>query len=326
MTSLLLTGASGFIGRQLVPRLVKAYPGSRITAASGPGRAATAPEGVVPVSVDLEDAQATLDMVRQAEPDLVIHLAAQSSVADSINSPWPVWRGNVFGTVNLAEAVKTVRPDANFVFASTAEVYGRAFSDGRTLDETSPLAPANPYARSKAACEYALQDLWSPEGKLVILRIFNHIGAGQDERFVASTFAAQIARMEAAQAPLVMKVGDLSVERDFGDVRDLIDAIVATVASLDRLPSRNTFNVCTARPRPVQAILDGLLAQATVVPQVEIDPGRLRPGELRRVAASNDAISLATGWRPSRDLGDTLSILLNDWRNRVAARSDLAGA
>ena len=317
MTSILLTGASGFIGRQLLPRLIQAFPEATITAASGHDGAHDLPVGVTGVTVDLEDKTETRAMVEAATPDLVIHLAARSSVADSLASPWPVWRGNVLGTMHLAEAVKAVSPDAALIFASTAEVYGRAFASGEVLTEDAALGPANPYARSKAACEYALQDLWGSSGKLVTLRIFNHIGPGQDERFVASTFAAQIARMEAGLLPPRMKVGNLGVERDFGDVRDLIDAIMAVTAALPGLSARSTFNVCSGRPRPVQALLDGLIALSTLTPEVEVDPERVRPGELQRVAASNAAIHAATGWTPKRDLSETLAILLNDWRARV---------
>lgn len=317
MPAILLTGASGFIGWRLLPRLVSAYPDADITAVRGRGEPPSSPGRVTHRSVDLLDGEAVAALVAAVLPDIVIHLAAQSSVAQALASPWPVWQANLFGTLALAEAVKAVRPDAAFVFASTAEVYGSAFASGTPLDETSPLGPANPYARSKAACEFALRDLWSAEGRLVLLRIFNHLGPGQDERFVASAFAAQIARIEAGLLPPVIKVGDLSVERDFGDIRDLIDALMSVVGALDGMGPLSTFNICRGESRPVQALLDGLIALARVKPSVEIDPKRLRPGELRRVSASNAAIEAATGWRPQRELDDTLASLRGYWREQV---------
>ncbi|MBJ7483569.1 NAD(P)-dependent oxidoreductase [Brevundimonas sp.] len=316
--SVLLTGASGFIGQRLLPRLRQAMPEAIIHAVGGRDSHSAAYDGVHSVNLDLNDRQGIQDLARSTRPDVVLHLAAQSSVASSLSSPWSGWRTNLFGTLELAEAVKEVRPDATLLFASTAEVYGRAFSSEETLTEDSPLAPANPYARSKAACEYALQDLWDKDGRLIALRIFNHIGPGQDERFVASAFAAQIARIEHGLLPPVIKVGDLTVERDFGDVDDLIDAFVAVLSVRNGLPARSTFNVCAGHPAPVQGLLDGLISLSSATPRIEIDADRLRPGELRRVSGSNAALKAATGWTPRRQLPETLEKLLTYWRGVVA--------
>lgn len=317
--SVLLTGATGFIGGRLLPRLLDTPGVNAVTAVGYRTPPHGLPDRVKAVGLDLEDAPAVHALLAAEQPDLVIHLAAQSSVQSSLRSPWPAWRTNLFGTINLAEALMRVRPDAGLLFASTAEVYGRAFASGQALNETSPLAPANPYARSKAACEMALQDLMGTDSRLAVLRIFNHIGPGQDERFVASAFAAQIARIEQGLAAPVIRTGDLSVERDFGDVDDLIDALIAVVDAFDALPARSVFNVCSGTPRPVQALLDGLIAHAAVTPEVERDPDRVRPGELRRVLGSNAALRAATGWAPTRELNRTLGGLLDHWRQVVAA-------
>lgn len=255
-------------------------------------------------------------MVGALAPSTVIHLAAMSSVQQSTADPAAVWSTNMLSVVGLARAVQASRPDALFVQASSSEVYGRSFLGGAPLAEDAPLQPENPYARSKAACEMALRDVYRPDGRLVILRTFNHIGPGQDERFVAAAFAAQIARIESGTAEPVIRVGDLSAERDFGDIQDLVNAYDALLARADDLPSVSVFNVCSGVTRPVGDLLATLKGLARVPFDVQIDPERLRPQGIPRAAGSHEALSKATGWRPEVTFETSLERILDWWRAR----------
>lgn len=313
---ILVTGASGFIGTALLPVLAARYGDRRIVAAGGRSPPAHLPGGVEGAVLDLNDPQGVRDLVGGLAPSIVIHLAALSSVAQSASDPYAVWSANMLGVVDLARAVQAARPDALFIQASSAEVYGQSFLSGQPLTEDAPLQPGNPYARSKAACEMALRDIYRPEGRLVILRTFNHIGPGQDERFVAATFAAQIARIEKGEAEPVIRVGDLSAERDFGDVDDLVAAYDAILSHADDFPPVSVFNVCSGVTRPVAALLDGLRALARAPLAVEVDPSRLRPQGIPRAAGSCEALTAATGWRPKTPFEVSLERILDGWRKR----------
>lgn len=319
---ILVTGASGFIGAALIPVLAARFGSRRIVAAGGRAAPAHLPQGVEGLALDLGDPQSVRDLVGALSPSAVIHLAALSSVQQSSANPATVWSTNMMSVVGLAQAVQAARPDALFVQASSSEVYGRSFLGGEALTEDAPLQPGNPYARSKAACEMALGDIYGPDGRLVILRTFNHIGPGQDERFVAAAFAAQIARIEAGMAEPVIRVGDLSAERDFGDIEDLVGAYEAVLLNADAMPPTSVFNVCSGITRPVGELLETFTGMARVAVDIEVDQERLRPQGIPRAAGSNQALTAATGWRPKVAFEESLQRVLDAWRARTNPAAD----
>ena len=231
---ILMTGASGFVGRRLAPALQAAYPAAALAAiAHSPSD--TCP-GWTTFCVDLADADAINEAVRSWRPNLVVHLAAQSSVGEEAELAEATWRTNSVGALNLACAIARAVPESMVFNVSTGEVYGSSFLNG-PASETTPLSPRSIYARSKAAAEAIFEDVLPPESRLVTVRPLNHTGAGQDERFVLPSFAAQIARIEAGLVPPKLQVGNLGVERDFLDVRDVIDAYLLILAGAEALPA-----------------------------------------------------------------------------------------
>lgn len=312
---ILVTGASGFVGRALLAKLREAYPGARLLGTTHSG--ALSIDGVETCTLDLLSTDQATAVSAEFRPTAVVHLAGQSSVQGAMGSPRRVWESNVEGVLRLTDALRAKAPDALFVFAGSGEAYGRSFLSGEALTEDAPLQPENPYARSKAAAETALQDLWGDAGKLVVLRMFNHLGRGQDERFVAASFAAQVARAERGEGPAVIQVGDLSAERDFGDVRDLVEAYAAVLDHADALPARSVFNVCSGVTRPVSAIADVLQELARTPVTFAVDPARMRPSAVKRAAGSHAALTEATGWRPVRPFRETIAEVLDSWRERA---------
>ena len=317
-----VTGAFGFIGRRLLLRLRQGAPDRSIIALGHEHAPENLPDSVSAIVLDLEDEGRTASFLAEIAPDMIIHLAGQASVVGAGISPWPAWKTNVGATLSLAEAFLRVSPAGTFIFASSAEVYGRSFEGGGALTEDALLQPANAYARGKVAAEYGLRDLWAGSlGKLVIARIFNHIGAGQSERFVASSFAAQLARMEVGISEPLIRVGNLHVERDFGHIDDLTEALALLAERVEALESGAVFNICSGRPRSILGVLEGLISLSRVRPEVRVEPDLIRPGELQRVLGSHEALRAATGWRPRRRIEDALRDVLADWRVRIAAAS-----
>lgn len=313
--TILVTGASGFVGRRLVKALRRRLgPEAQLI---GWDHSAEGSDGIERHAVDLTNAAAVTAAVRATPPKLIFHLAAISSVGQSQGAARATHEVNVTGTLNLAEALRAHAPGARLVFASSGEVYGAAFSSGAALDETSPARPLNPYARSKLAAEYMLQDRLSDVCPVIALRLLNHIGPGQDERFVVPGFAAQIARIEKGLIPPKLMVGNLAAERDFVDVDDVIDAYLATLTSGDGEPGFTVYNVASGQPRSIRSILDRLIALSTARFDVEPDPARLRPSEIARTLSDASAFRQRTGWQPKRDLDGTLSQILDWWRERI---------
>ena len=182
---ILLTGGGGFVGGYLAPMLAHAAPAARKVVLS---RDPASIKGWDLALCDIVDASTVAALVQDLRPDLVVHLAAQSSVGASHHAGEDTWRVNLCGSLALAAACARFAPEAVVLFSSSAEGYGKSFLAG-AVDEHAPLEPQNSYARSKAAAEHMLDDVLAPTNALIVARAFNHTGPGQDERFVLPSFS-----------------------------------------------------------------------------------------------------------------------------------------
>jgi GDP-4-dehydro-6-deoxy-D-mannose reductase len=316
MRCLLVTGASGFVGRHLRPALRAAFPEARLVAAQH-GAPAEGWDAAIPFP--LEDAAALRAALAALRPEAVVHLAARASVAESFADPLPVWEVNLGGTLRLAEAMRAAAPAARLLFVSTAEVYGLSFQSGRALAEDAPLAPANPYAASKAAADLALGEAALRGLRVLRLRPFNHAGAGQSAAFVLPAFARQVARIEAGLQPPEMAVGALDRWREMLDVRDVCAAYVAALARFDAQPAGAVFNIATGAAVRIGDLLEGLRTRARAPFLVRESPALRRPTDVLRACGEGGAARAALGWAPRYPLDETLDAVLADWRARVAA-------
>ncbi|MHB8528681.1 MAG: GDP-mannose 4,6-dehydratase [Caulobacteraceae bacterium] len=310
--SILLTGAAGFVGRHLRAALARRYPAARRTAAVLPADVAGM-EGWAVWPCDLADEAAVSRLVGESAPDLIVHLAAQASVAQAAGAAAATWRVNWGATFNLAAAVGKGASHPLFLYASTSEVYGESFRAGPAT-ETTPLAPLNAYARSKAAAEAMLGDILGPEARLIVCRPFNHTGPGQDERFVIPAFAAQVARVEAGLRPPVIEVGDLSAKLDFLDVRDVVEAYLRLIDQAGSGPGRLTVNIASGRAIELAEVIEILRAHAGRPFEVRVDPARLRGGDARVSVGDAAKLRALTGWSPAHPIEETVIEVLEAFR------------
>ena len=256
--------------------------------------------------------------MRDSRPDAVVHLAAISFVQDVERAPEPAFTTNVRGTHNLLEATLHHAPDATFVAVSSAEVYGKVSPADLPLRERQPLAPANLYAVTKVAVE-ALCHACASSLRIVILRPFNHIGPGQSPSFVVSSFARQIAQIEAGRAEPVLRVGNLDARRDFTDVRDVADAYRLAI---EYCQPNTPYNVCSGEAVSIQHVLDTLLSMTTARIRVEPDPARLRPSDLPILLGCPDKFLQATRWQQRLKLVQSLADVLGYWRGQEGLRPE----
>ena len=227
---ILLTGGAGFVGSYLAPLLAADYPRARRALLTLNDAPAPVDAAWTPVAGDLLDAGAIDEIVASLRPDLVVHLAGQASIGRALDAAEQTWRANFFGSFNLASALARHAPETLALFASSVSVYGASLNDG-VAAEDAPPRPLDAYGRSKIAAEGALADVLGPRSRLVIARPVNHSGPRQSEKsFVLSSFAAQIAAIEAGRKQPELRVGDLSKARDFLDVRDVVAAYRALIA------------------------------------------------------------------------------------------------
>jgi len=317
--SVLVTGASGFVGKHLIDALRRTLPTSVKLIAVDREKSDSQPpqDEVIRASVDMTDAGAVDRLVRSAKPSRVVHLAARSSVSQAQNAARATFDVNFGGTQILANALRKHAPGCVVIFASTGEVYGSAFASGLPLAETAPVLPTNPYARSKLAAEFMLADTLSEVCPVIALRLLNHTGPGQDERFVVPAFAAQIARIEAGVAAPVVRVGNLMAERDFIDIADVVDAYLLALGLAESTTGFHLFNVGSGAVRSIASILNELIAMSTSACAIEQDPTRMRASDIPRAICAISAFGSATGWTAKRNWSDTLHSVLDYWRAKT---------
>ena len=291
---LLLTGANGFVG-QYVQAALPCVP--------------------LPDELDLRDGAALTAAIAAIRPDTVLHLAAQSFVPAAFENPRETFDINLYGTLNLLEALQAAEFRGRMIFVGSGDTYGQVSEAALPVREDHPLHPRNPYAVSKVAAE-ALCYQWSQTSgfELVMVRPFNHIGPGQSPRFAIADFARQVMEIRLGRRAPVLQVGDIDVTRDFTDVRDVVRAYGML---LEQGRNGGIYNVCSGREYRIRDLLQQLIHLSGVEAMIEQDPTRLRRAEQRRMVASFEALHRDTGWQPAISMEESLRDLLNDWEKQL---------
>jgi GDP-4-dehydro-6-deoxy-D-mannose reductase len=307
----LVTGATGFAGSHLVEHLI----------AREPAVAAWAnPRGTVPDAtdsriqwraVDLLDRDAVIAAIAELRPSAIYHCAGSADVADSWPHPVKPLQVNALGTHHLLNAVREAGLTGPVVVAGSATVYRPSAAP---ISEDSPIEPKNPYGVSKLAQEMIVaRAVWCP---VVLARPFNHVGPGQLPVFATSSFARQIAEIEAGLDEPVLYVGDVDARRDMTDVRDTVRGY-RMLAESGR--AGRPYNVCRGVAYRIGDLLDTLLTLAQRKIRVVTDTERFRPSDNPVLIGDPSRIATEVGWQPEIPIEDTMRDLLNYWRRALAA-------
>ncbi|MDD5677332.1 MAG: GDP-mannose 4,6-dehydratase [Kiritimatiellae bacterium] len=299
----LVTGANGFVGRYTVNDLQQAgHTVSGFDLSTSPGTVS-----ILDLHTgDIRDKDAVSDVVAKTQPEACVHLSAIAFVPEGWRNPEILFSINLLGTINLLEAFRRQAPGAHILVVSSAEVYGLR-ARPRPVREDDPLDPDNPYAISKAAADRMALLYARQHGlKVMTVRPYNHIGPGQNPRFVVASFATQLAAIARGQAPAVLRVGNLDSRCDFTDVRDVACAYRLL---LERGRQAQAYNLCSQKATTIRAILDQLCDLSGAHPAVEVDPQRYRPaGE--RPALDTTRIETEIHWKPEIPISATLRDIL----------------
>ena len=326
MTRALITGAAGFVASHLIEYLI-AKTDWHITGTlrwqesldnlSGVLPLANKKERIEFVHADLRDAWSLLTAVRRAKPDHVFHLAAQSYPLTSFTSAEETMDTNAGGTLRLLEAIRDAAPDAWVHNCSSSEVYGRVRRDQLPIREDCPFAPASPYAVSKCAADMMGRFYAEAYGlKVVTTRMFTHTGPRRGDVFAESSFAKQIAMIEAGQMKPPVKVGNLESLRTVADVRDAVRAY--HMALTVNPQAGEVYNIGGDHVCRVGEILEVLFRLAAMPAEVEIDQVRLRPIDADLQVPDCAKFQAHTGWKAEIGFEETMRDLLTYWRLRVS--------
>ena len=310
----LIIGAAGFVGGYLIRELKAA--GWEVHATCLPNEEIK--EDCPVHTLDILKKEDISPLLNDIKPDVVYHLAAQSSVSVSWKRPQLTAEINVVGSINVLEAVRDAeKKDIRLILIGSGEEYGYIREGACPLSESEPLNPGNIYAATKA-CQDMLGKIYTRAYKMdiIMVRAFNHSGPAQSNIFVISDFCRQIAEIEKGMKEPVISVGNLSAKRDFTDVRDVVRAYRLLG---EKGVSGNVYNVGRGKAVEIQYILDTALSYADQPIEVKRDPARMRASDIPLIEPDVSHIFEDTGWRAEITMEQTIKDTLDYWRKKLSS-------
>ncbi|ADZ85495.1 GDP-mannose 4,6-dehydratase [Cellulosilyticum lentocellum] len=302
----LITGITGFVGKHLANELhrnnYEVY-GADIIA-----------KDENTLECDILDRVSIQNVLEQVKPNVIFHMAGQSSVAKSWSNPNLTFDLNVKGTINLLETIKMFDNEIQVLLIGSSDQYGKITVQDGIVNEEVPLCPATPYAVSKCAQEELGKLYHSAYGMNIYLtRSFNHIGIGQSKGFVIPDVASGIAEIEKHKSD-TLKIGNLAVKRDFCDVKDIVRAYRLIV---EKGRSGVVYNVGSGESYCIQELVDKLIAMSKCTIKIERDPSRMRPSDVPCIQCDHSRLTQEIGWQPEIEIEKTLKDILDYFRTVI---------
>ena len=312
-----VTGIAGFAGSHLADHLVAngdEVIGLVRQGGSSPPNLRNCVHQLAILPTELLDAEMTVAVLADTAPDVIYHLAASASPRESFNDPLETLQNNILGTAAVLQGALACNPRPRVLLVTSSEIYGAPQTD-EPLTEDQPPAPLSPYGVSKLTVhELALQYGRAHGLEVIEARPFNHIGPRQGLGYVVPDFASQLAGVAHRKREPVMTVGDLSAERDFTDVRDVVRGY--QLAALNGQPGR-VYHFCSGQPTGIDRILADLVRMFDVEVRVERDPEFSNSAGGSVLYGSAERANRELGWEPRIPLATSLKDVCKEWYVRV---------
>jgi len=266
--------------------------------------------------IDLLSSDQTKYIIHEFQPNHILHLASYSSVAYSWKEPVQSFLNNTNIYLNVLEAVRKLNMGCRILSVGSSEEYGEVYAEDLPLKEYSRLNPTSPYAVARISQEFLSKVYADGYGMdIVLTRSFNHIGTGQKDIFVVSSFAKQIAEIKkSGRKKGVISTGDLQIVRDFLDVRDVVRAYYLLLTQGKKGWS---YNVCSGNGHSLQEVVDELASIAGIEISTKLNPALVRPADNRIIIGSNKRICDDLGWQPDISFQQSLKDILKYWELAV---------
>ena len=289
---LLITGIAGFTGKYLSEHFV----------AQGYDVFGTVIDGSEDENYfvcDLRDSDAVKSVIEKVQPTHVIHMAAVSFVGESNASL--TYDVNVIGTCNILDGLSLLTtPPKKVILASSATVYGDQGCE--VLDESMCPKPVNHYGCSKLAMEQMASN-YKCKLPIIITRPFNYTGVGQESHFLIPKIVSHY-----REGKKQIELGNLHVEREFNDIRDVC-AMYSALLESDT--AGETVNLCIGRGTALLSVIEMMDEIAGYQIEVSVNPAFVRPNEIKRLVGSSTKLETMIGEIPLRSFRDTLETMYN---------------
>lgn len=271
---------------------------------------------------ELRDLNSLVQLLAEVRPDWIFHLAAQSYVTASFVAPADTLETNIIGTTHLLDSIRISGIDPKVHICSSSEVYGQVAENEVPIQESNPFRPASPYAVSKVGEDMIAQQYFASYGlRIVRTRMFTHTGPRRGDVFAESSFAKQIAEIEAGIRENPVNVGNLDSVRTLADVRD---AVKAYWLLMEKCPDGEVYNIGGDQTMSVGEVLEILKSLATCKIDHQVDSTLLRPSDVTLQIPDTSKFRTATGWEPVISTETTLRDLLDYHRGRIRSAKSLS--
>jgi GDP-mannose 4,6-dehydratase len=320
MTKNLITGIGGFVGSHLCDYILG--KGEEVIGTyrwtEDMSKVSHVKDKIKTVPCDLLDLGSFIRVIGENKPDYIYHLAAQSFVSDSYTNPGVTIETNTVGTVNLLEAVRFFKEKEGYNpivhVCSTSEVYGMVKKEDLPITENQPLNPGNPYAVGKLGGDMAALVYWTNFGiKTIRTRAFTHTGPRRTMMSAECNFAKQIALIEKGEQYPLIHHGNLDSIRTWTDARDMAEAYYLLARNCK---PGEVYNICGDTVKSIGEMLDCLISLSPMKDEIRKaqDPRLMRPNDVSLQIADCSKFKNETGWKPKISFEQTMSDLLNWWR------------
>jgi len=269
---------------------------------------------------DINDLSSLMHVFSEVKPDYVFHLAAQSYPKTSFESPLETLETNILGTAKVLDALRKLDLSPIVHVCASSEVFGRVPKEFLPIHEDITFHPASPYAISKVGTDLVGRFYAEAYGMTVMTtRMFTHTGPRRGDVFAESTFAKQIAMIEAGIQDPVIKVGNLDSLRTWSDVRDAVRAYYMLVTK--NPVGGEYYNIGGTYSCTVGDMLEYLISISKCKDKirVETDPDRIRPIDADLQVPDTTKFQQHTGWKPEINFETTMQDLLQYWRDRIGS-------
>lgn len=298
MSRVLIFGAGGFVGSYLCKEF---FNNGYKVSGTDKGEGSALPSEVDFYRTDLMQADEVEKLISQVKPDIIVNLAAISSVGASWNMPQTTMAINVIGALNIMEAARKSEQKPRILFVGSSEEY--VISEN-PLDENTQLNANNPYGISKVTQEQFAKLYREQYGlKIYCVRPFNHTGIGQRDTFVLPSFCKQVAEIDKSGKNGKIKVGNLKVKRDFSHVKDVVRAYRMIVESDN---CNQIYNVGSGNAYSLEDMLTYIIGLSNQHIEIEVDQNRIRPTDQPVICCDRSLIGKELGWEPQYDVYDAL--------------------